>query len=667
MQKIKWGIIGPGSIATAFAHSINHCQNSNLIGVFGRSKEKANDFAKQFKIQSFGSLQDFLSSEDIDAVYVATPHSDHFIYSLESIKHHKHVLCEKPLTMNAHESMILLDLAQSFKVFLMEAYMYRVHPQTLNILNQLSLFDETNEKILIEGSFGFKAEISTDHRLRNPLLGGGAILDVGCYPLSMSKLIAGHLQGLPFAEPKSITAAGRLDETGVDLQSDAHLVFSDHIEAKISCAIDEQLPNKLAISSGDISITVAEPWHCGQFQEGKSSIFINHASGSVEEITFVDQIGLFTREIEHASSCILNQKIESDFILHADTQSNMFWLDQWRQQMQIVCPKNFIKNSPLLESKAFLNQTSKLENMAMPGLNKLASRLALGCDNQTSEVHAFTMFDNFYGSGGRIFDTAYIYNNGMGDKYLGQWINSRQLEKEVIVIGKAAHTPKCEPQFIRPQILESLERLKIKKLDIFCLHRDNSEVPVAEFIDALAEIKEEGLIDLIGASNWELDRFSEARAYAFNAKKEPFKVLSNNFSLAEMIEPVWPGCVGVNDAYMEYILKEEILLFPWSSQARGFFIKKKEVMSSEHLSNPTLDEEMRVWHYEKNLKRREKCFELAAKKNVQPIQIALAYVLHKSPLIFPLVGPRTIFETNSSVQASQLKLTDQELLQLALD
>jgi len=255
----------------------------------------------------------------------------------------------------------------------------------------------------------------------------------------------------------------------------------------------------------------------------------------------------------------------------------------------------------------------------------------------------------------------------MGDKYLGQWINSRQLEKEIIVIGKAAHTPQCEPQFIRPQILESLERLQIKKLDIFCLHRDNSEVPVAEFIDALTEIKEEGLIDLIGASNWELDRFSEAREYAFKEKKEPFKVLSNNFSLAEMIEPVWSGCVGVNDAYMEYILKEEILLFPWSSQARGFFIQKKEVMSSEHFSNPTLDEEMRVWHYEKNLKRREKCFELAANKNVQPIQIALAYVLHKSPLIFPLVGPRTIFETNSSIQSSQITLTAQELLELAQD
>ena len=667
MQKIKWGIIGPGSIANAFAHSIKHSQNSELTGVFGRTKAKTNNFAQLFNIQSFGSLQDFLSSKDIDAVYVATPHSDHFLYSLEAIKHHKHVLCEKPLTMNAHESMILLDLAHSLKVFLMEAYMYRVHPQTLNILNHLSLFDESNEKILIEGSFGFKAEVSSDHRLRDPLLGGGAILDVGCYPLSMCKLIAGHLQDLPFAEPKSISAAGRLDKTGVDLQSDAHLIFSDQIEAKISCAIDEQLPNKLVISNSDITIAVSDPWHCGQFHEGKSSIFVNHVSGLIEEISFDDQVGLFTREIEHASSCILNHKIESDFISHGDTQSNMFWLDQWRQQMQIVCPKDLIKNSPILESKAFLNQTSELENIAIPGLNKLASRLALGCDNQTSEVHAFTMFDNFYGSGGRIFDTAYIYNNGKGDKYLGQWINARQLEKEVIVIGKAAHTPQCEPQFIRPQILESLERLKIKKLDIFCLHRDNSEIPVAEFIDALTEIKEEGLIDLIGASNWELDRFSEARAYAFKAKKEPFKVLSNNFSLAEMIEPVWPGCVGVNDAYMEYILTEEILLFPWSSQARGFFIKKKEVMSSEHFSNPTLDEEMRVWHYEKNLKRREKCFELAMQKKVQPIQIALAYVLHKSPLIFPLVGPRTIFETNSSIQSSKIILTAQELLELAQD
>ena len=109
------------------------------------------------------------------------------------------------------------------------------------------------------------------------------------------------------------------------------------------------------------------------------------------------------------------------------------------------------------------------------------------------------------------------------------------------------------------------------------------------------------------------------------------------------------------------------MLFPWSSQARGFFIRKKEIMSNEHFSNPTLDEEMRVWHYEKNLQRRQVCFEIAQERNVQPIQVALAYVLHKSKLIFPLIGPRTIFESNSSIQATQLELTTKELQALAQD
>ena len=132
-----------------------------------------------------------------------------------------------------------------------------------------------------------------------------------------------------------------------------------------------------------------------------------------------------------------------------------------------------------------------------------------------------------------------------------------------------------------------------------------------------------------------------------------------------MIEPVWPGCVGVNKEFLEYLIKEKILLFPWSSQARGFFIKKKEQISNKHFSNPTLDEEMRVWHYPKNLKRRDKCFELAEKRGLEPIQIALAYVLHQSDLIFPLIGPRTIVETNSSIEASKVELTAKELQELS--
>jgi len=667
MRKINWGIIGPGSIANAFSHSIKATTNSQLVSVFGRNAEKTDSFASKFNIDGCHQLNDFISSKEIDAVYIATPHSEHFIYALEAIKNGKHVLCEKPLTMNAYESMILLDLANSKNIFLMEAFMYRVHPQTKNILDNLDYLSDVKEKVSIKASFGFNADVSETHRLRNPILGGGAILDVGCYPLTMAKLIAGHIQGLHFAEPKNFSATGQIDKTGVDLQSHAQLFFSESIEAKISCAINEDFLNNLVITRGKYSITVADPWHCGQFTEGKSSILLSHEDTIINEINCIDDIGLFTREIEHASSCILGQKIESLLISHAETQSNMFWLDKWRKEIDIECPRSFIQHSPIFKSQAYLHQNRKLQSIDLIGLDKTGSRLAIGCDNQTSDLHAFTMFDHFYGSGGRIFDTAYIYNHGMGDKYLGDWINARQVEEDVVVLGKAAHTPECDPQYIRPQVLESLERLQISQLDIFCLHRDNPDIPVGEFVDALAEIKEEGLINLIGASNWEMERFSQARNYAVENGREPFSVLSNNFSLAEMIEPVWPGCVGVNDDFLEYLIEEKIMLFPWSSQARGFFIKKKEAISSEHFSNPTLDEEMRVWHYKKNLKRRQACFNLADQKNVQPIQIALAYVLHKSNLIFPLIGPRSISESNSSIQATQIELTTAELQALAQD
>mgnify|MGYP001163686277 FL=1 len=667
MNKIKWGIIGSGNIADAFAHSVKYCQDSDLVSVFGRNEEAVKQFSAKFTVKSYTNLDSFFTSDEIDAVYIATPHSSHFTYSLEAIKNNKHILCEKPLTMNYLESMTLLSLAKEAKVFLMEAYMYRTHPQTFNILDHLDLFKNTQEKIFIESSFGFSAELPKEHRLRNPLLGGGAILDVGCYPLSMVKLIAGNLQGMPFADPESINATGRLDETGVDLQSEAHLVFSDQIEAKISCAIDEEYSNDLKIKSGNLELVVEQPWHCGQFQDGNSSIKILDSGNLIKEVSYLDTVGLFTREIDHASKCIQEEKFESALVSHADTQSNMLWLDKWRQEVKIKCPYESFENSPIPASRFYLMQKTQFQNTAIKGIEKNASRLALGCDNQTSSLHAFTMFDHFYGAGGRIFDTAYIYNNGKGDKYLGDWINSRNLEKDIIVIGKGAHTPQCEPQFIRPQILESLERLNIETLDIFCLHRDNPDIPVSEFMDALDEVKSEGLINLIGASNWDLERFSEARDYAQLNNKEPFTALSNNFSLAEMVDPVWPGCVGVNNQYINYLIENQIMLFPWSSQARGFFIEKKEITSNEHFSNPSLEEEVRVWHNEKNLKRRAKCFEIAKQKNLQPIQVALAYVVQKSSLIFPLIGPRTIFETNSSIEATQINLSAQEMIDLSID
>ena len=667
MSKIRWGIVGTGSIASAFAHSIKHCNQSELISVFGRNKETLEIFSQKFNVTGINDIEGLVSSNEIDAIYIATPHSSHFEYSLQAMKNNKHVLCEKPIAMNHIESMVLFGLAKDCGVFLMEAYMYRTHPQTFNILKNIESLCDTNEKVEINSSFGFHAEIPKDHRLRNPMLGGGAIMDVGCYPLSMSKLLAGHILKKPYADPISIEASGNLDETGVDSNSKARILFSENIEANISCAINEVYENNLEIISGDYKLSVSQPWHCGQFQDGHSSIKVYSKNKLVDEISYKDEVGLFTREIDHASECILNNKLESDLISHADSQSIMLWLDKWRKELGIKCPHESKETSQLIKSKFFSIQNKKLEGIKIDGFDKDFSRLVLGCDNQTSDIHAFAMFDYFYGAGGRVFDTAYIYNNGMGDKYLGNWINSRGVQEEVIVLGKGAHTPDCRPECIKPQIIESLERLNLEKIDIYCLHRDNNDIPVSEFIDALDEIKAEGLIHKIGASNWELERFKQARDFALKENKEPFTILSNNFSLAEMIDPVWPGCVTIDNNFLDYIDQNNIILFPWSSTARGFFIKKKEIATSDHFSNPSMDEEKRVWHSESNLKKREICFNIAAERNVEPIEIALAYVIQSSKVIFPLIGPRTINELNSSIFATSLNLTDAEIEQLTIN
>ncbi len=667
MSKIRWGIVGTGSIASAFAHSIKHCNQSELISVFGRNKETLEIFSQKFNVTGINDIEELVSSNEIDAIYIATPHSSHFEYALQAMKNNKHVLCEKPIAMNHIESMVLFGLAKDYGVFLMEAYMYRTHPQTFNILKNIESLRDTNEKVEINSSFGFHAEIPKDHRLRNLMLGGGAIMDVGCYPLSMSKLLAGHILKKPYADPISFEANGNLDETGVDSNSKSRILFSENIEANISCAINEVYENNLEIISGDYKLSVSQPWHCGQFQDGHSSIKVYSKNKLVDEISYKDEVGLFTREIDHASECILNNKLESDLISHADSQSIMLWLDKWRKELGIKCPHESTETSQLIKSKFFSTQNKKLEGIKIDGFDKDFSKLALGCDNQTSDIHAFAMFDYFYGAGGRVFDTAYIYNNGMGDKYLGNWINSRGVQEEVLVLGKGAHTPDCRPECIKPQIIESLERLNLDKIDIYCLHRDNNDIPVSEFIDALDEIKAEGLIHKIGASNWELERFKQARDFALKENKEPFTILSNNFSLAEMIDPVWPGCVTIDNNFLDYIDQNNIILFPWSSTARGFFIKKKEIATSDHFSNPSMDEEKRVWHSESNLKKREICFNIAAERNVEPIEIALAYVIQSSKVIFPLIGPRTINELNSSIFATSLNLTDAEIEQLTIN
>ena len=184
---------------------------------------------------------------------------------------------------------------------------------------------------------------------------------------------------------------------------------------------------------------------------------------------------------------------------------------------------------------------------------------------------------------------------------------------------------------------------------------------MGEFIDALHELRDEGLINLYGASNWSLPRFKESFTYAQDSGKQPFSVLSNNFSLARMNDPVWPGCESCSeDPYKEFLKGKQVAIFPWSSQARGFFLDSQEFEGSLHGANPNKEEQERVWSSQENLERRARCFSLAEKKGVEPIVLALSFVLNQEFPSFPLIGPRNFFETNSSIKALNLTLNKDE-------
>ena len=658
---INWGIFGTGMISRALAVSMRDSKGSNLKAVASRSIKRAEKFADKYNCLPVEGYESLLEDDEIDAIYVATPHDSHFDLALASLEAKKSVLCEKPMTLNSTEAMVLIDAARTNGVLFMEAFMYRTHPQTDKVRELIEKEFKTSP-LTIEASFGFLADVPKEHRLVNPDLGGGSIMDIGCYPMSMSRMVVGIQEGKLFSNPISIKAKGELSERGIDLNASAELVFENGSKAFISSAINKNLNNTVLISNDEKSILIEEPWQCGEQVGRKSKIIFKREGFDNEVIEFKENKGVFTFEIDHFVDLINQKKTESKKVSHSDSHGNMIWLDAWRKKIGVYYSTDNPENraSSLLGKEAAKN-SDIMSFHYIKGLDKKISRVVFGCDNQSGTDHAFAMFDHFFSLGGNTFDTAYIYNNGKSDVYLGKWMAHRGLREKVVVLGKGAHTPHCYPDLIRPQLEESLDRLQTDYLDIYCLHRDNLEVPVREFVDALDEIKKEGLIKLIGASNWNLTRFSEAISYAENSDKQAFSVLSNNFSLAKMLTPVWPGCESCSEEnFKDYLQEKQIPIFPWSSQARGFFLENQEFQGSLHIANPNQEEKDRVWFNQDNIERRNRCFSLAKDKGVEAIELALAFVLNQEFPSHPLIGPRNFFETKSSLKALNIDLSSKE-------
>jgi aryl-alcohol dehydrogenase-like predicted oxidoreductase/predicted dehydrogenase len=663
MTAIRWGILGTGAIAKAFAEAIQETEG-DLIAVASNTKQRAEEFVKDYQCEPVEGYHNLISNPAINAVYVATPHTSHFELSAECLRNKKAVLCEKPMTMNATETMALIDLSRKHNTLLMEAFMYKIHPQTQKIISLVK--DRLQGPLQIKANFCFSVDVPETHRLVNKDLGGGSILDIGCYPTSISRYVVGAINNKGFMNPISFKAEGELNSQGIDLNASAKLKFEDGSVAEIKSATNKQTETDVVISDNQLSLIVNQPWHCGEFTDRKSDIRILNKDGTEEKYEIETEKGLYAIQIDHFSELFNNRSIESSLIPHNDSHGNMISLDSWRKELKVFYKEDRgeTRKTPIIPSD---KQRESLPISRIPGINKDLSRVVFGCDNQSDSNHAFAMFDHFFSQGGNVFDTAYIYNEGKSDLYLGSWIDARGLREEVVVLGKGAHTPDCTPDKIRPQLDETLSRMSASYLDIYCLHRDNEDLPVEGFIDTLNELKDEGLVSVFGASNWSLKRFKEANDYALSTGKEPFTVLSNNFSLAHMNNPVWPGCFSCSeDDYLKYLTDNQISIFPWSSQARGFFLDTQEFTALAHVADPNREEQDRVWGSADNLERRKRCFDLAEEKDVDPIQMALAFVLNQDFPSFPLIGPRNFFETESSLQATQIEVSSKEISWLNL-
>src|SRR5690606_8603893 len=305
-----------------------------------------------------------------------------------------------------------------------------------------------------------------------------------------------------------------------------------------------------------------------------------------------------------------------------------------------------------LEKRADLISTRRIA-----GLQKPISSVALGFEDYPTFASAAPLLDAFFEKGGNAFDTAWIYHAGRCERVLGGWLKSRGVREEVVVIGKGAHSPLTYPEVIGRQLAESLDRLQTDHVDVYFMHRDNPDVPVDEFVDAMdAEAKAGRIRGPFGGSIWTRERMDAAIDDAKRTGKPAPMVLSNNFSLAEMLDPIWAGCVAASDDEWKARLNErQVTNFAWSSQGRGFFTERagRDKRDNEEL--------VRCWYSEKNFGRRDRAVEMAERLGRKPIHIALAYVLSQPFPVVPLIGPRSLAELDDSLLALGIELSPQDV------
>lgn len=323
-EPIRWGILGTGNIAGLFAEGLAAAQDAQLVAVGSRSEESATTFAERFNIpRRHGSYQALAEDPEVDVVYVSTPHPLHWQNCLALIAQNKAVLCEKPFAINGGQAEQVIAAAREKGTFLMEAMWTRYIPATVRA-REMVMDGTVGEVRMIQADFGFRAPPEPESRLFSKALGGGSLLDVGIYPLSLASMLLGP-------DPVDVIASAHLGSTGVDEQAAMVLKYDSGQLAVCSSALRVNTPIEATIIGTLGSIRIHSPFY--------RSTGITLKRGDKEDYFNVPLRGNgYNYEAEEVGRCLRAGQLESATMPLDETLALMRLMDRIRAQWSLRYP-----------------------------------------------------------------------------------------------------------------------------------------------------------------------------------------------------------------------------------------------------------------------------------------------------------------------------------------
>lgn len=323
MTTMKWGIIGPGGIASKFAEALMQSKQGQLYAIASRSVERATEFAKRYNVAlTYNQYSDLMNDNEVDIIYIATPHSHHYQLAKQCLEAGKHILLEKPLTINAAQTKILIALAQAKGLLFQEALWSRFMPCFTQVKQWIEA-GKIGTLHYIQSDIGFAFGDQAEHRLNNPLLAGGALLDLGVYSISLSLFLLDQV-------PDKIQAMSHLSASGIDEQTQVNMHFPKGQLSQFSCSIKAKCTNSMTLVGELGRIHLPEHFWVGE----EAQLWLD--GKLLETAKFPHAVNGFEYQIEESMRCVLAGQVCSEFMPHQASLAVMQVMDEVRKQIGLT-------------------------------------------------------------------------------------------------------------------------------------------------------------------------------------------------------------------------------------------------------------------------------------------------------------------------------------------